>query len=71
MVVVVVSIGVKMTEYLLKPVEAVLCPKDGCFRTTTYCEELCGDFTERRRPWRHWAIKCNPEGASTGSDKNG
>ena len=45
----------------LKPVTCVMCPASGEYRSTVYCEECCPAFIELRRPWRHWAIKCDPD----------
>ena len=42
-----------------KPVECVLCPKSGLYVPTHLCPE-CPVVVEVRRPWRYYAVRCDP-----------
>ena len=45
----------------LKPVDCVKCPVTGLYVPTDVCAtNECGKFLELRRPWRHYAVKCDP-----------
>jgi len=42
----------------LKPIEAVMCPSIKRLVAVKDCEK-CECVIEVRRPWRHFAVKCN------------